>query len=393
MAYHFDMVIDRKNTNCLKWDKNDIVYGTHDIHPMWIADMDFKAPPEIISAMQSRLDHGVYGYTFRGEAYHNAIMSWVQRRYNWDIEKDWITFSPGVVPALSMSLLSNTMPGDRIIVMSPVYGPFFSVIKNNGRVLIDCPLNRDNEGYYTIDFDRLESMIDSRTKMMFLCNPHNPIGKVWSKDELEKLAEIALRNDLIIVSDEIHADFIYPGHRHIPIASLSQEIANRTISCFAPSKTFGLAGLSTSYAVIPNSKIRERFNDVLTALEIDGGNIFGHVALTAAYTQCEPWLEELLVYLESNRNYACQYMKERIPQVKANTPEATYLLWLDCQGLGFENDKQLDAFFVSKAKLGCNRGVRFGGNSQHFMRLNFACPRSLLEQGLNCLEKAVNSVF
>lgn len=392
MKYDFDTIIDRRHTDCLKWDENELIYGTADLHPMWVADMDFKIPPQIMDAMRKRLEHGVFGYTFRGDAYHHSIVNWVGRRYHWNIEQSWISFSPGVVPALAMSVLGNTIPGDRVLIMTPVYGPFFSVVRNNGRILTEHPLTRHDDGSCSIDFEKLESQIDGRTRMLLLCSPHNPVGRVWTREELERLVELAVRHDLIIVSDEIHADFIYSGFEHISIASLSEEAAARTITCYAPSKTFGLAGLSTSYVVIPNEKLRNNFNHMLAALEVDGGNIFGSTALTAAYDECEDWLEELLTYLEANRDYACKFFEERIPRIKVKKPDATYLLWLNCEELGFADAGALDRFFIDKAKLGLNRGIRFGSQCGGYMRLNIGCPRALLTKGLEQLEAAVNSL-
>ena len=244
--YDFDTIIDRTGTDCLKWDDN----GSPDIHPMWVADMDFAVAPQIQEAMRKRLEHPVYGYTFHGEGLLNAITSWVGRRYHWNIEKEWVEFSPGVVPALVMSILAYTNPGDRVLIMTPVYRPFYNSVRENGRVVVNYQLEKDENNYYTIDFDRLESQIDKRTKMIMMCNPHNPAGRVWTREELLKLADIAKRHDLIVVSDEIHADFIYSGHQHISIASLSEDMANRTITAYAPSKTFNLAGLCQSYVCL-----------------------------------------------------------------------------------------------------------------------------------------------
>lgn len=391
MKYNFNEIVDRKGTSCSKWDHNKAIFGTDDIHPMWIADMDFKAPAEVIDAMQERLNHGVFGYTFRGEEYNNSIVNWVKRRYGWNIEREWITFSPGIVPALSMAILAYTRPGDKIVIQTPVYGPFSGVVKANGRQLIESPLSCEN-GVYKMNLEDLEAQIDDRTKMVMMCNPHNPVGRVWTKEELERLAEIVIKHDLILVSDEIHADFIFSSHKHISIASISKELEQRTVTCYAPSKTFGLAGLTTSAIVIPNKKLRREFNDILEAMEIDGGNIFGMVALKAAYDNCEEWLEQLLVYLEDNVNYALKFFEERIPNIKPVHPQGTYLMWLNCQELGFENNDALSEFFTYKAKVGFNRGVRFGKQCEQFMRMNIACPRLLLEEGLNRIERAVNDL-
>ncbi len=380
--YNFDTIIDRTGTDCLKWDDN----GSPDIHPLWVADMDFPVAPQIQAAMQKRLDHPVYGYTFHGDGLLSAITSWVGRRYHWKIEKEWVEFSPGVVPALSMSVEAFTNPGDRILIMTPVYRPFYNSIRENGRVIVNHQLARDVDGRYSIDFDLLESQIDKRTKMMMMCNPHNPAGRVWTREELLKLADIAKRHDLIVVSDEIHADFIYPGHQHISIASISEDMANRTVTAYAPSKTFNLAGLCQSYVVIPNPRLRAAYMSVYDALDL-GSNVFGMTALTAAYNEAEDWLEELLVYLEANRDYAVNYIREQIPQIKVWVPEGTYLLWLDCAGLGLKNE-ELNTFFLEKAKVRMNAGYRFGDQADTFMRLNIGCPRPLLTEGLSRIKGA-----
>ena len=383
-TYDFDQIIDRRGTDCLKWDDN----GSPEIHPMWVADMDFAVAPQIQKAMEKRLAHPVYGYTFHGDELMNAITSWVKRRYGWEISKDWIAFSPGVVPALAMSVLAFTNPGDRVLIMTPVYRPFYNSIRENGRVIIDHPLKKDEEGHYSIDFDLLESQIDSRCKVMMMCSPHNPAGRVWTREELERLAQIAKKHDLVVVSDEIHADFVFSGHRHTSIASLSPDMEQRTVTAYAPSKTFNLAGLCQSYVVIPNEKLRRAFMSVYDALDL-GSNIFGMTALTAAYNEAEDWLDELLVYLEENRDFAVAFIRENIPQIKVYPPDGTYLLWLDCSGLGLEKE-DLNRFFLEEAKVRMNAGYRFSERCGTFMRLNIGCPRALLEEGLKRIQAAVS---
>ncbi len=383
--YNFDAIIDRRGTDCLKWDSN----GSPDIHPMWVADMDFAVAPQIQKAMEKRLSNPVYGYTFHGEGLINSIVSWVGRRYGWEISGEWLAFSPGVVPALSMSILALTNPGDRVLIMTPVYRPFYNSIRENGRVIIDNPLLKDENGRYSIDFDLLESQIDSRCKVMMMCNPHNPAGRVWTLEELQRLADIAKRHDLIVISDEIHADFIYSGHKHISIASLSEDMMQRTITAYAPSKTFNLAGLCQSYVVIPNKRLRDAFMGVYDALDL-GSNIFGMTALTAAYNEAEDWLDELLSYLEANRDYAVNYIRENIPQIKVYPPDGTYLLWLDCSALGLEKE-DLNRFFLEQAHVRMNAGYRFADRCGSFMRLNIGCPRSMLTEGLERIRTAVSN--
>lgn len=389
MTYDFDSLVERKGTCCLKWDHLKESFGSADLHPMWVADMDFKAPPAVLDALQKRLDHGVFGYTFRDDAYHGIISDWSARRYGWPLKNEWITFSPGVVPALAMAVRAYSKPGERAVILTPVYPPFYSVVAKSGRELAACPL-RYEAGRYELDFDALEAAMDEKTRLLLLCNPHNPAGRVWTREELLRIGEIAARHNLIIVSDEIHADFVFSGHTHIPIASLSEELAMRTVTCCAPSKTFGLAGLSTSYVVIPSKTLRDAYENELTTMDLDGGNIFGMVALEAAYTKCDEWLGQLLGYLEANRDYAISFLRERIPSIETSAPEGTYLLWLNCGKLGFSTGEELGSFLTGKAGLALNRGVRFGAQCAQFARLNFGCPRALLTEGLERLERAVN---
>ncbi|TCS91690.1 cystathionine beta-lyase [Keratinibaculum paraultunense] len=405
MEYDFDKVIDRTGTNCSKWDLRKEVFGRDDVLPMWVADTDFEAPKEVIEAMEERLKHGIYGYTYRPKSFNKSIINWMKKRHGWDIEDEWITFSPGVVPALSVAINTFTHPGDRVIIQTPIYPPFQSIVKENGRIIVDNELMLI-DGRYQMDIEKLEEQIkisdssftsntinenrefDQRIKLLLFCSPHNPTGRVWTKEELLKIGEICLENDILIVSDEIHSDIIYKGYKHIPIASLSKDLEQNTITCIAPSKTFSLAGLSSSAVIIPNKKIRDLFNNTLNKLAIGGGNIFGNIALEAAYSYGEDWLEELLIYLEENLNYLMKYFEEKIPEIKPIKPEATYLVWLDCKELGLEG-KELVDFFVNEAKVGVNPGFTFGENGSSFVRLNIGCPRSILEEGLNRIEKAV----
>lgn len=396
MNYDFDEVIDRRGTNSSKWDDCKDVFGRDDIVPMWVADTDFKAPIEVIEAMRKRLEHGIYGYTYRGQSYNETVVDWVKKRHGWDIDSEWITFSPGIVPALSMCVNTFTRPGDKVVIQSPIYPPFQSVVEANGRIKVDNELIlKDN--HYHMDLDKLREQIciqdsgefDNRVKMFLLCNPHNPTGRSWSKEELLELGRICVENNILIVSDEIHSDIIYSGHKHIPIASLSEELAQCTVTCISPSKTFSLAGLSTSAIIIPNKRIRSMFNNTLETLHIDGGNIFGSIALEVAYRNGEEWLEELLVYLEDNLNFLMKYFEEKIPQIVPIRPEATYLVWLDCSGLGLEGEQLMD-FFANEAKVGVNLGSNFSRRCGSFVRLNIGCPRSTLKEGLKRIEEAVN---
>lgn len=382
----FNQTINRRHTNCLKWDTNP----SDDILPMWVADMDFAIAPEIHQAMQNRLDHPVFGYTFPGDQCDQAIVDWVQRHYHWIIHTDDLCYTPGVVPTLTMSILALTQPGDDVIIMSPVYHPFHHIIQNSGRHLVICPLVRDSRNYYQIDFDNLEACLTDRSRMILFCNPHNPVGRVWQKSELEKLAEFCLKHKLLVVSDEIHADFIFSGHKHIPFASISPEIASQTITAYAPSKTFNIAGLNQSYAVIPNPELRKRFMAVYDTLDL-GNNIFGLTALLAAYTQGDAWLKELLKTLEANRDFAVNYIQSEVPQIKVFSPEGTFLLWLDCDKLGLRYDA-LYEFFMAQGKIRMNPGYRFGDEANMFMRFNIGCPLNQVKDGLTRIKRAVDTL-
>lgn len=385
--YNFDEIIDRHGTSCNKWEYN-IPEG---VLPMWVADMDFATAPEIREAMQERLAHPVYGYTHHSQELKNAIVSWVSKRYHWQIQSDWLAFSPGVVPALVMSLLALTQPGDRVVIMTPVYHPFYSSIEENGRIIINHQLDCDSSGRYSINFNRLESQIDKRCKVIMMCNPHNPAGRVWSKEDLTQVAEIAERHNLFIISDEIHADFIYGKKHHTPMASVSEYAMNHTISAFAPSKTFNVAGLCQSYVVIPNKNLYNAYDAIYNAFDL-GDNIFGMTALTAAYTKGENWLDEMIQYLEENRDFTVQYINERIPEIRLWSPEGTYLLWLNCEELHLENE-ELNQFFLEKAKVKMNPGYRFGEQCGSYMRLNIGCPRAQLHDALIRIEKAVKELY
>ena len=385
--YNFDAIIDRHHTSCEKWDFLKDKFGRDDLLAMWVADMDFTVPPEVIEVLKERVDHGIFGYTGRTDSYFDSIVQWVDKRHGWKIEANWIRHAPGVVPALSMSVLAFTQPGDGILVQPPVYPPFYSAVNGRGRRIVENPLVF-RDGRFEMDFDDLEKKIDSSVKMLFLCNPHNPVGRVWTEEELKRLGEICERHDLIIVSDEIHSDIVFKGFRHVPIASLSPELAARTITCIAPSKTFNIAGLSTSAIIIPNKRIRDNYTAVLDFLHIDGGNIFGTFALETAYRKGEPWLEELIEYLEGNVNFIEDYLKENIPSIKLVRPEATYVPFLDCRGLGLSNGALFD-LLINKARVAMNNGAWFGKGGEGFMRINIATPRALIKEGLDRIARAL----
>ncbi|MBC7088535.1 MAG: pyridoxal phosphate-dependent aminotransferase [Tissierellales bacterium] len=398
MKYNFDEEVNRKGTNSVKWDNLKNIFGRDDIIPLWVADTDFKAPIEVIEGIKKRADHGVFGYTFRGSSYNESVKNWLKRRHQWEIEREWITFSPGIVPALSTCVNTFTNPGDKVIIQSPIYPPFRSVVEGNGRKIIDNELAFKNNRY-CMDLENLKRQIfksngefDYKVKMLILCSPHNPTGRVWEKNELLELGKICYENNIIIVSDEIHSDIVYKNHKHIPIASLSEELKNSTITCISPSKSFSLAGLASSAIIIPNKKLLNLFNASLDTAHIAGGNIFGNIALEEAYNNGDDYLDELILYLEDNLNYCIDYFNEKIPQIKPLRPESTYLVWLDCSKLGLE-DKELMNFFINKAKVGVNPGSSFSKKYKDFVRLNIGCTKKTLKEALYRIEKAVKEVI
>jgi len=389
--YDFNSILKRRGTKSAKWDNLKKQFGRDDLLPLWIADMDFLASPAIMDALENRVKHGIYGYTYCDDEYYNAVVGWMKRRHNWDINKKWIVFTPGVVPALSYAIEAFTKPGDNIIVQSPVYHPFYSTIENNERRIITNPLIYKNNRYY-MDYEDLESKINSKTKLLILCNPHNPVGRVWTKEELAKLGEICLNNNIIIISDEIHFDLVYKGNNHTVMANISSEIRDNCIVCTSPSKSFNIAGLQVSNIIIPNDDLREIYNMELKKHHIGRPNIFGQIALIAAYNELEDWLDSLIEYLEQNKNFFMDFIERKIPQLKVVEPEGTYLLWVDCSGLGMDSE-ELRKFFVDECKLALNHGAMFGEEGKLFQRVNIACPRSILEEALDRMEKAITKYY
>jgi len=390
MKYNFDIEICRLGTDCEKWDDLKNQFGVKDVIPMWVADMDFQSPQPVIEALKQRVEHGVYGYGLRSESYFESIVDWLKRRHQWSIKKEWITHSPGVIPALSLSIQSFTKPGDKIMIQPPVYHHFARVIQAAGREVVTNPLVLEN-GHYSIDFEDLEAKIDETVKMLILCSPHNPVGRVWSKEELTRLGQICRKHNILVVADEIHCDFVFQTHTHIPFASISEEFANHSITCIAPSKTFNLMGVQTSSIIIPNGEQRDRFNQELQTTSIGSPNIFGAVALEAAYRFGEEWLDQVLDYLQGNLEYTLSYFRNNIPEINVIQPEGTYLVWLDCRELRFSG-KELNEFMLQNARVAMNQGQIFGKEGEGFMRLNIACPRSMLQKALSGMENAVASI-
>lgn len=385
--FDFDRVINRKGTHSFKYDGLEKVFGTNDVLPMWVADMDFAVPPAVSEAIRRRAEHPIYGYTFRPDAYYASIVNWMNKRHGWNIEKEWIQYSPGVVPVLNMVVQGITQPGDGVILQSPVYHPFFHAVNLNHRRLLNNRLKESENGTYVFDFDDLAEKA-KEAKLLLLSNPHNPVGRSWNEEELRTLGEICAANDVLIVSDEIHADLTLPGYHHTPLARLSEEIAAHTITCMAPSKTFNLAGLSTSSVIISNSEKRKRFKEVIESLHLGMGNLFGMEASIAAYNHGEEWLDALLEYIRGNVDYARTFLAEKMPEVTLSPVEATYLLWLDFRrtGMGAEELKQ---FMTEEAKVGGNDGAMYGPGGEGFVRLNVACPRKIVEEAFERIYKAL----
>jgi len=384
MIYNFDEIINREGTGCIKYDIRKQVFGKSDVLPLWVADMDFKTPDFIINALKERLEHEILGYSFRTSSYNNSIVEWQMKRHQWKIQKDWLSFTPGVVTGLALAVESFSSPGDEVILQPPVYPPFFNVILNTGRKVVENPLKKI-EGRYTFDLEDLKNKITSSTKMLILCNPHNPGGMVWKRQELMALANICLENNIMMVSDEIHADIVYKGNKHIPLASLSKDIADHCVVFMAPSKTFNVAGLSTAYVIIPDVRLLGIYKNTLNREELSLGNLMGNVALESAYRNGEDWLNQLLDYLQDNISFIDRYLKEKLPKVIMMKPEATFLAWLDFSAFNL-SDEEIKQRIIN-AGVGLNPGIDFGKQGTGYMRLNFGCPRSVLEEALSRIAK------
>lgn len=383
--YDFNRSIDRRNTASVKWELNHLIYGANDILPMWVADMDFEPPIEVTQSLKKRIEHNIYGYTFIHDRTYEAVQTWVEKRHHWTIEKDWILFMPGVVPAIGAAIHAFTKPGDKILVQSPVYTPFFNMIETNERTVINSPLIlKDN--YYEIDFADFEDKLKSGVKLFILCNPHNPSGRMWKKEELEKITRLCKQYDCMILSDEIHSDLIFKPNVHIPIASLNENF-DHIITFIAPSKTFNLAGLQSSVVIIPNKTLRNDYKKTQAKLGYGMLNIFGQAGLEAAYRYGEEWLDELLIYIKENIDVAISFIEKEIPELSVMIPEGSYLLWINCRKLGL-TDEELRDRLVHKGKLGLEPGTKYRTGGEGFVRMNVACTRDTLMEGLYRLKKA-----
>ncbi|ACU91652.1 aminotransferase class I and II [Capnocytophaga ochracea DSM 7271] len=389
MNYNFDEVVCRKHTDALKLEALAPRWGRTDLLPMWVADMDFKTPPFIVEVMKKRMECEVFGYTAKPESWYEAIISWQKRRHKWTITKEMISFVPGVVPALAMAVQAFTQRGEKVMIQQPVYNPFAQVIRNNHRELVNCPLEL-KDGQYYINFKLFEKKIKG-CKLFLFCHPHNPGGRVWTREELEKVATICAQNNVIIVADEIHADLTLLPYEHIPFASVSEEAKQNSVVFASPSKAFNMAGLATSYAVIANPTLRRRFESYVEGNELAAGNVFAFNTVVAAYNKGEEWLQQMLTYVQGNIDEVVSYIKENIPQLKVIIPQASYLVFIDFSALQL-NQKDIVALCTNRAHLALNDGSIYGEEGNGYMRINLACPRSVVRQALAQLKDAITSI-
>jgi cystathionine beta-lyase len=400
MRYDFDREISRRGTSAVKWEfiqegpdllqweHTDEFFGPDRILPMWVADMDFRSPEPVVTALVARAEHGIYGYTEKSDGYYQSVVGWMKRRHGWRVAPEWICTTPGVVPALNMLVRTFLSPGEKVLIQRPVYYPFFSAIENNGGEIVSNSLVLDN-GRYGMDFDDLEVKAqDPQVKMAILCSPHNPVGRVWTREELSRFGDICLRNNVLVVSDEIHGDLIYKGYAFTTFASISKDIAQSAVICTAPSKTFNMAGLQTSNIIIPNADLRAQFEKTLQSNGLFGISVLGIVATEAAYNHGEEWLEQVLDYIEVNLRYLDEYVRDNIPQISVIPPEGTYLVWLDCRRLGL-GKWDLKHLMLKEARVYLDEGFIFGPEGEGFERINIACPRSILGEALERICNAI----
>lgn len=386
MKYNFDEVIERRGTDSVKWDGVKKIWGSDDLIPMWVADMDFRTPPFVIEVLRKRLEHEILGYTFACEEWYTSIADWLQRRHQWEVTREMLTFVPGIVRGQAFALQCFTNPGDKVMVMTPVYHPFFLVTERMGREVVYSPLDL-HDGHYQIDFERFSKDIQG-CKVLILCNPHNPGGRVWTVEELHRIATICKDNGVLVISDEIHADLTLPPYKHHPFATVSEVAAQISLTFMAPSKAFNMPGLGSSYAIVLDGELRNRFQTFMEAGEFSEGHLFAYIGTAAAYMHGEEWLEQMLDYIQGNIDFTDNYLKTYIPQIKMIRPQASYLVFLDCRALQL-NQEGLTKLFSDKAHLALNDGKMFGEPGEGFMRLNIGCPRSVLEQALRQLAEAL----
>lgn len=387
MKYDFDEIISRRNSNSYKWD----AVMEEGVLPMWVADMDFRTAPAVVEVLRKRMEHGIFGYTKVPPVYYDAIINWFTRRHGWQIDRDWIIYTSGVVPALSAIIKALTVPGDRVLVQTPVYNCFFSSIRNNGCEIVANPLVYTN-GTYRIDFDDLaRKATDPKVKLLLLCNPHNPVGRVWTRAELMCIGEICLRNDVLVVADEIHCELVYSGHTYIPFASISDDFRARSVTCTSPSKAFNLAGLQIANIFAADESVRVKIDKAINLNEVCDVNPFGVEALVAAYNDGEEWLEELKCYLSDNYLYMRTFFNKYLPQFPVVKLEGTYLVWVDCSVLN-RSSKEIAEILLKAEKLWINEGSMYGEAGEGFIRINIACPRQILIDGLNRLKRGLKEI-
>ena len=385
--HNFDEVVNRRGTECKKWD----TYA-EDVIPMWIADTDFKCPEPVIQAMMKRVEHGIFGYPDTCLNFNKAIVNWQKKRFGWDISTDMVEYTPAVVPAIIYAMRAFSSPGDKIVVQMPAYHPFHAIIPDNGRYIYPNKLILDEQGIYQIDWADLELKLSHpRTKIFLLCSPHNPVGRVFTKEELCRIADLCAKYSVLVVSDEIHSDIVYAPAKHIPFGHVSEVAAQNCIVCVNPSKTFNIAGMRAGAVVIPNKIIHQRFYSAVEDNKAYGRTIFGTVPIEAAYNECDYYADELLEYLTGNLNYLKEYLQKNIPMIKVYNPQATYLIWLDCKAFKM-SAKELNEFFLKEAKVAMNTGASFGDGGEGFMRMNIACTRATLQEALDRINKAVKKL-
>lgn len=387
MTYNFDELIDRRHTGSVKWDGMKNAFGRDDLTAMWVADMDFRTPPFVMDALRQRLEHEVLGYAMPCEGWDTTICHWLQKRHQWEVRPDWLTFVPGIVRGQAFALLCFTNPGDRVLVMTPVYHPFFLVTERLKREAVRSPLDL-RDGHYHIDFDRLRHDLQG-CKALVLCNPHNPGGRVWTVDELRRIAELCQESGTLVISDEIHADLTLPPYKHHPFATVSPAAASNSVTFMAPSKTFNMPGVQSSFAIVPDDTLRARFQQFMEAGEFCEGHLFAYIGCKAAFEHGEEWLNQLLAYIQGNIDFTESYLRQHIPAIGMIRPQASFLVFLDCRQLGLEQEA-LERLFADKARLALNTGITFGEPGRGFMRLNVGCPRAALKQALDQLAEAVN---
>lgn len=388
--YNFDKIIDRHGTNALKTDALEELYGSSDLIPLWVADMDFETPHFITDALRERLEHSLFGYTVEPKEYWQTVIDWLASHHQWKVEREWLTYIPGVVKGIGMAINVFVKEDEKVIIQPPIYHPFRLTPLGNKREVVYNPLKRHENGSYSMDFENLEKVTDDKCRLLILANPHNPVGIVWDRDTLVRLADFCHKHHLTVISDEIHCDMALWGNRHIPFATVSQEAADCSITFGAPSKTFNIAGIVSSYTIVPNEKLRHKFFSWLQANELDMPNMFAPIATIAAFSKGEEWRKEMLHYIEGNIDLVIDFCARHIPEIKPLRPQASYLVWLDCRELKMTH-KELQDLFIHKAHLALNDGAMFGKEGEGFMRMNVASPRSVLLQALEQLEKAVRS--